>query len=95
MRPPSPAETAIFERLSGPATPEEITALRRSVGQHLDDLRKAARRHEFLPADLAVDLTRKLDALLLGLPLLSPEAQAVVVGAARYLRDCWHLGGFA
>lgn len=84
MRPPSPAATAIFERLSGSATPEEIAALRRSVGQHVDELRQAARRHELLPVDLAVDMARKLDGLLLGFPSLSAEAQAVVVGAARY-----------
>lgn len=84
MRPPSPAETAIFERLSGSATPEEIAALRRSVGQHLDELRQAARQHELLPVDLAADLARKLDALLGGLHALAPEAQALVVGAARY-----------
>ena len=84
MRPPSLAETAIVERLSGPATLEEITALRRSVGQHLDELRQAARRDELLPVDLAAELARKLDALLVGLPALSPEAQALVVGVARY-----------
>jgi hypothetical protein len=84
MRPPSLVETAIVERLSDPATLEEITALRRSVGQHLDELRQAARRDELLPVDLAAELARKLDALLVGLPALPPEAQALVVGVARY-----------
>jgi uncharacterized membrane protein YkvA (DUF1232 family) len=84
MRPPSLAETAIVERLSGPATPEEISALRRGVGQHLDDLRQAARRDELLPVDLAAELARKLDLLLVGIQALPLDAQALVVGVARY-----------
>ncbi|MFT3770142.1 MAG: SNF2-related protein [Minicystis sp.] len=84
MRAPTPAEIALFERLSGPAAAEEVAALRRAVARHVDEVRQAAHHNELLPVDLAEQLAAGLDTLLGALPSLAAEAQPLVIGAARY-----------
>ncbi|WP_437737333.1 YkvA family protein [Sorangium sp. So ce1335] len=84
MRAPSFKETAIFERLCGPATPEEVVALRRAVSRHVEELRHAARYNELLPVDVAEELGRRLDGLLAGQAAFATYAQMLIVGAARY-----------
>lgn len=84
MRAPNQHETALFDSLCGRASVDEIESLRTSVARHGEELRLAARQQELLPVDLSDALTRRIDTALAEYAALPPDAQRLVVGAARY-----------
>ncbi len=84
MRQPSHRENQVFEALCGPISPGDLAALRAAVARHKREIDNASRENEFLATDLAEELADKLDDLLEDLGALSPDAGALVVGAARY-----------
>jgi hypothetical protein len=80
---PAPAR-ALFADLCASPAETDVPALRTAVAAHLEDVRKAAKRNELLPIDIAETLAAALDSLLDQLPTLKPEHGSLVVGAARY-----------
>lgn len=62
----------------------EVIVLRESVEVHLNEIRRALRRNEFLDLALAEQIARHLFALLDSYAQRPEPDQALIVGAARY-----------
>lgn len=74
----------LFKTLQADPGPTEVSALRRAVRTHLDDLVRQQARSELIAIDLAELLCLRLESLLDASPSMGAVERAMVVGAARY-----------
>jgi len=82
-----------FLGLAQQLDPEQAAEMRQRVAAHLDSSSKAMEENEFIDLKLAKLVAEKCLELFDHYPSFSPDAQAAVIGAARYFiqsQDTYH-----
>lgn len=74
----------VFQPLCAPLDAANMAGLQAAVAEHLNAVRQATQRNEFLDLAAAEALAHGLAALLDQYPDCTPAQQALIIGAARY-----------